>query len=65
MQGRIEAWNTATEFGPALSRFLLKHPFASARSIAAHFEVARNSVKMILARELGLKNSHGDGCRIG
>jgi hypothetical protein len=41
--------------GPALSRFFLKYPFAKACSIAAHFRVARDSVKMILARELGLR----------
>jgi hypothetical protein len=39
--------------GPVLARFLAKYLFASARSIAAHFGVARDSVKMILARELG------------
>jgi hypothetical protein len=41
--------------GPALSRFLSKDPFASARIIAAHFGVAHDSVKMIRAREFGLK----------
>jgi hypothetical protein len=40
--------------GPALARLLSKYPFASARNIAAHFGVARDSGKMILARELGL-----------
>jgi hypothetical protein len=39
--------------GLALVRLLSKYPFASARSIAAHFGVARDSAKMILARELG------------
>jgi hypothetical protein len=40
---------------PALSRFLSMHQFASARIIAAHFGVARDWVKMILAREFDLK----------
>jgi hypothetical protein len=37
------------------SQLLLKRPFSSARIITAHFGVARDLVKMIFARELGLK----------
>jgi hypothetical protein len=55
MRGRIEIWKAVTQFGPALSRFLSQYPFAIARIIAARFGVARDSVKMILAREFGLK----------
>jgi hypothetical protein len=40
---------------PVLFRFLSKYPFASRGIIAIHFRVACNSVKMILAREHGLK----------
>jgi hypothetical protein len=50
--------------GPALSRFLSKCLFTNARSIATHLGVARDSVKVILARELSLKNSQGDDCHI-
>jgi hypothetical protein len=39
----------------ALSRFLSKYLFTSARIIAAHFWVARHSVKTILEREFGLQ----------
>jgi hypothetical protein len=53
MHGGIEAWKTGTQFGAALSGFHSKYPFASARIIVAHFRVARDSVKMIPARNLG------------
>jgi hypothetical protein len=43
--------------GPTLSRFLSKHLFASARIISAHFRIARDSVKIIPARELGRKKT--------
>jgi hypothetical protein len=39
---------------PGLSRFLAKYPFANAEIIATQFGIARDSVKMILARELNL-----------
>jgi hypothetical protein len=39
----------------ALSQFLSKYPFTSAQIIEVHFEVARDSVKITLARELDLK----------
>jgi hypothetical protein len=55
MQGQIKPGKILTQFGPVLSRFLSKNLFASARIIAIHFGVARDSMKMILARELGLK----------
>jgi hypothetical protein len=55
MQGWIAAWPIVSQSGPALSRFLSKHPFTSARIIAAHFEVAYDSMNMIFARELDLK----------
>jgi hypothetical protein len=55
LQGRIEAGSPSLSLRPTLSRFLSKCPFASARIIAAHFGIARDSVKMILAREVGLE----------
>jgi hypothetical protein len=42
-------------FGPTLSRFLSNHPFESAQILVAHFEFARDSGTIILARELDLK----------
>jgi hypothetical protein len=54
VQRRIEAWKTGTQFGAALSGFPSKYPFASARIIVAHFRVARDSGKMIPARNLSL-----------
>jgi hypothetical protein len=62
MQGRIEAWQSATQLWAALSQFLSKYPFASAQIIAGHFGIALDSVKMNLARELDLKNSQDDAC---
>jgi hypothetical protein len=55
MQGRIEAEKAVSQYRLALSRFLSNYPFPSARTIAADFGVACNSVKIILARESGLK----------
>jgi hypothetical protein len=55
MQGRTEAGRPLLSLRPALSRFLSKYPFASARIIAGEFGVARDSVKMILAIEVGLE----------
>jgi hypothetical protein len=51
-------------FGPALSRFLSKYPFASARTIAAHFGVARDSMKMIRMHGIStifVENKHMKG----
>jgi hypothetical protein len=64
MQGRIEAWQSATQFGAALSRFLSNYPFVSARIIAGHFGVALDSVKINLSRELDLKNSQDNACQM-
>jgi hypothetical protein len=41
--------------GLALSRFFSNSPFASACIIATHFGIARDSMRKILARELGPK----------
>jgi transposase len=40
--------------GPPLEHFLEKFPFASARTIAMHFNLSRSTVKDILSQELGL-----------
>jgi hypothetical protein len=53
MQGRVEASKIVAQSEPALSGFLSKCPFASTGIIAAHFGVARDSVKTIPAREFG------------
>jgi transposase len=43
--------------GPALQRFLMKFPLASARVMTGHFSVDRATIKSIHDRELGLRKS--------
>jgi hypothetical protein len=50
--------------GPQLEAFLQKYPFASSRVLVQHFLMSVPTVKEILQRELGLKNSRGAGCPI-
>jgi hypothetical protein len=48
--------------GPQLKAFRQKCTFAGARVIASHFLPAVSMIQEILQRELGMKNSRGDGC---
>jgi len=41
--------------GTVLHKFLTKHPFASARIMAEHFNLSHPTVKEILQREMGLR----------
>jgi hypothetical protein len=54
-EDRNRAGIPLTILGDVTSKFLAKHPFASPKNIASHFDISILVVKDLLSRELGLR----------